>query len=646
MTPTTTLLERVAWDSVNDRVRHEQRNREVYVPPISLYRWWARRPHALIGALIDAACESRTMPVSSDPFSGGGTVALEAARRGLPLYAQDLHPWAVTGLATALDGVRPEALAAATSSVLSAVEIKCASLYATTCPDHGETSELSHVFWVRIAACPECSRQTHLFPYSLLTLASRQTTETQGYFGCPACGLLSRHRATGKSARTCPGCDRRLAPPDTPLLADRHATCAYSDCMAIFPAFDRTSPVWLPVLVQRVCLTSPGRIVHFDSPTAEEAASGHSVVVPAPLREKIPDGMETSLLRRAGFVRWSDLYPSRQLKTLTACATAIDELDASAAIQSRLRLALCGAGEMAGYLSRWDRYYPKAFEAMANHRFAALGFACETNLLSSRGRGTLRRRFAHSVAASRWSEVNMPIDGAVRMASSSDNRRRVNSGAVLACGSSERQLPSTESVDLVLTDPPYFDDVQYAELASLFFVWARSVNLIANSVTLDVASEAVVNSPRGSGLTEYREMLTRIFSEAWRTLKPTGRLILTFHNTDIQAWWALSRALYEAELTVHAIAVAEAENGSDHAKRNSQAFTSDLVIECRPSTLRHRTATIVGNSGSQQSQELYAAGQVLASGGHLEMAEFIEEYREIRGKLTRPRIHIPALEMT
>jgi adenine-specific DNA methylase len=324
----------------------------------------------------------------------------------------------------------------------------------------------------------------------------------------------------------------------------------------------------------------------------------------------------------------------------------IKKLDLSVAVQSRLRLALCGAAEMAGYLSRWDRYYPKAFEAMANHRFAALGFACESNLLSSRGRGTLHRRFVQSVAAARWSQENASVDGSVRMASSGDRRRRVNSGALLACGSSERQLPSNESVDLVLTDPPYFDDVQYAELASLLFTWARTVDLIPSSVTLDVASEAVVNSSRGNGLTEYREMLTRIFREARRTLKPAGLLVLTFHNTDIRAWWALARALHDADLAVHALAVAEAENGSDHAKRNSRAFTSDLVIECRPAVIQRQTITSVGDGHTPEAHELYAAGRTLACAGAVELPEFIDQYRAVRGQLERPRIRIPVQEKT
>lgn len=646
VTKTATLLSRVEWDAVNERVRHEQRNREVYVPPISLFRWWARRPHALIGALIDAACEDGGSLVVSDPFSGGGTVALEAARRGLPLYAQDLHPWVVAGLASALDGTDPDVLDAAMAEVLDRVSTRCADLYTSTCSEHGGTSELSHVFSVRARACPSCSRTTFLYPYSLLSLASRQKAEAEAFFGCPACGLVSRHQSDGIAARVCPGCERLLASPDESLLAGRVVACPGDDCNEVFAAFDGAAPIWKPVLVQRMCVANGKAVSHFDIPTAADAAMRQVPSVPGPLSETIPTGIETVLLRRAGFKRWADLYPPRQLVTLAACAAVINEMDISDPIRARLRLALCGAAEMAGYLSRWDRYYPKAFEAMANHRFPALGFACETNLLARRGRGTLHRRFAHSVAAARWSTTNMPLKGAVRLASSGDRRRRVGAGAVIACGSSERQLPSDGSIDLVLTDPPYFDDVQYAELASLFFVWARAVELLPATVALDLASEAVANAARGSGVVEYQGLLTRIFTEARRTMKPTGRLVLTYHNTDIQAWWALGRALHDAGLAVMALAVAEAENGSDHAKRNSRAFTSDLVIECRHATTPGIAPVAAREPATPEGRELYAAGRALAAAGTSELAAFIEQYRSERGPLAHPRIHTPPPEKT
>src|SRR5271163_3416974 len=118
------LLSGINWNELELRVQAQQRNREIHTPPISLFRWWARRSHALIGALLDAAVDARegASLAVSDPFSGGGTVAIEAARRGLPVYAQDLHPWAVTGIATALDRVNHAEFSEAAHNLLEALE--------------------------------------------------------------------------------------------------------------------------------------------------------------------------------------------------------------------------------------------------------------------------------------------------------------------------------------------------------------------------------------------------------------------------------------------------------------------------------------------------------------------------------------------
>jgi adenine-specific DNA methylase len=98
------LIDHVSWRSLDRLVISQQKNRSAHAPVISLYRWWARRPHCFAGAVLDAAKhEFRREPfLVADPFSGGGTVAFEAARRSLAIYAQDLYPWPSQGLATAL----------------------------------------------------------------------------------------------------------------------------------------------------------------------------------------------------------------------------------------------------------------------------------------------------------------------------------------------------------------------------------------------------------------------------------------------------------------------------------------------------------------------------------------------------------------
>ena len=63
-------------------VGQQSTNREKHSPVISAFRWWARRQHAVVGALIEAAEDElgRDGFLGADPFSGGGTVAIEAAR--------------------------------------------------------------------------------------------------------------------------------------------------------------------------------------------------------------------------------------------------------------------------------------------------------------------------------------------------------------------------------------------------------------------------------------------------------------------------------------------------------------------------------------------------------------------------------------
>src|SRR3954469_5655116 len=98
------VIERVDWGVLDRQVETQQRNRETFSPVVSLFRWWARRPHAVAGSLLDAAIAvfGDDSFIVADPFSGGGTVAFEAARRGLRVYAQDLYPWPSLGLATSL----------------------------------------------------------------------------------------------------------------------------------------------------------------------------------------------------------------------------------------------------------------------------------------------------------------------------------------------------------------------------------------------------------------------------------------------------------------------------------------------------------------------------------------------------------------
>jgi putative DNA methylase len=201
------IVDRVNWEGLDTLVGIHQRNRERHAPAVSLFRWWARRPHAVSGAILDAAkAEFGTgCFVVADPFSGGGTVAFEAVRRGLAMYAQDLYAWPSFCLATALTPTDPQEFAAGTRILLERLDAQRRPYWRQ---EGANTWETTQVLRVRMIPCPNCSTEVYLFRDPFLSLASRKSGESNGFFGCAACGSVSQRRVDIARFR-CNRCDRR-----------------------------------------------------------------------------------------------------------------------------------------------------------------------------------------------------------------------------------------------------------------------------------------------------------------------------------------------------------------------------------------------------------------------------------------------------
>lgn len=616
------ILSKIDWGIVNRRTRLEVRNREVHCPPISLFRWWARRPHSLVASLLSNSSLS-SGSVVGDPFSGGGTVTLEALRLGLDVYAQDINPWPVWGLKTALDEVSSIELCRVVETFLTAVRAKVNNAYESRCCSHGK-SEVLNTFRVRVCRCKKCRRDFYLFPYSLITLASRANNEQSGYFGCRKCGAVSRCKVAAIKPR-CHSCGHSLANPRNPLLIGKTIVCPHCRCSNASEW--KTAPRWKAVLVQRRCRVKGTELTHFD-PNVSDCGPRKHARIPAALAQQIPSGRETNVLKRGGFRRWCDLYPPRQLRILIRAAKICRDLRISPRLENRLLLALAGAAEMPGFLCRWDRFHPKVFEALANHRFAVTGLAVEPNLVANRGRGTLERRLKASIRAAEWRERIRPA--------------RLGEAAKIVCGSSERQLLSSGSVNLVITDPPYFDSVQYGELSALLLVWAEVVTGKTRTWQPDWRAEAVPNPIRGVNAKEHEEILARIFAETARVLSKRGLLILTYHSTNFQGWLSVGRALHSAGFRITTLATAHSENETDHAKRGRKSFRCDLVIECRKK-MRYRSPLVVTGTRTAEQRELIAAGRTIAQCGAKRHEHVAAEFVRLQSRLRTRRIHVPRL---
>jgi putative DNA methylase len=585
-------LRHINAEAVSTRVRREVRNREVHLPPVSTYRWWARRTEAVNGSIIDAVSEDRPgRLVVSDPFAGGGIIPLAAVMRGHSVYAQDLNPWAAAGLAAMLALPDPESLRVGIAALSQRVVALAEATYGTVLSD-GRSGHVSHTFRVAVAPCTNCGARQRIFPHALVSLAKRtERNLPEAFLACPTGHLFEGHR---DNVVRCPTCHLLTDPAQvyTPRRVVTCIECGEQDRLEARASASKLD--WEVVLVER----ASGRVRELALPTAgEKAAAAGLHTEPRVSLGTIPIGQETAVLRRHGFERWEDLYPRRQRVMVERLLGLADRSSTDASVVAALRLAIIGSTEMAGHISRWDRYYLKSYESMAGHRFNFTTLTVEPNVwgTTASGRGTTLRRLVQFVKASEWLQDNISDELRVQgpMPASSptvpallgedvDGHPLNRPDVLVVVGSSQRQLLPSGSVDLVLTDPPYHDDVHYGELSLPLQAWAGLVKP-------EASGDAVVNRVTGQLMAKgsYTALLASIFRESARLLRDDGHLIFSYANRDPRAWVDLLEALQSAGLLAVGCTVVHSENETDHAKRNVRACTLDLILDLIPVS-KHR----------------------------------------------------------
>jgi putative DNA methylase len=146
------------------------------------------------------------------------------------------------------------------------------------------------------------------------------------------------------------------------------------------------------------------------------------------------------------------------------------------------------------------------------------------------------------------------------------------------------------SVDLVCMDPPYYDNVQYAELSDFFYVWQkRTLSTLYpglfNRRLTDKKSEAVANPARdGSPLSakaSYESRMGDIFRECRRVLKDDGIMTLMFTHKSQDAWETLTRSLIESGWTITACFPVESESSYSMHQKDMAAAASSIYLACR-----------------------------------------------------------------
>jgi len=165
----------------------------------------------------------------------------------------------------------------------------------------------------------------------------------------------------------------------------------------------------------------------------------------------------------------------------------------------------------------------------------------------------------------------------------------------MTCASADALPLEDGSVDCVVMDPPYYDDVMYAKLSYFFYVWLKRTagllypELFTGHLT-DKDREAVANPARFVGEKggaknlagrDYQRRMAAIFTEQRRVLKPDGIMVVMFTHKASGAWDALAGGLIEGGFTITASWPINTEAEASMHIREKSAAHSTIFLVCR-----------------------------------------------------------------
>jgi adenine-specific DNA methylase len=340
--------------------------------------------------------------------------------------------------------------------------------------------------------------------------------------------------------------------------------------------------------------------------------------------EEIPPGhrsLERDIIFQYGMKRWTDMFTPRQLlghaaliKCLKANATLIcDELGDTRgrAVLTYLQFAIDKGLDYNSKQTRWHYSRGVLINTFGRHDFSLKWTFGEMI-------------FSGPTSGSRWGleQVVDAYKGIAALVEPLHQRFGENVPISITNGSAAALVDVNNfSVDLVCFDPPYYNNVQYAELSDFFYVWDKwglqdaHPELFSRRLT-NKDSEAVANPARdGSDQkadARYEELMEEIFRECARVLKDDGRLMMMFTHKSQDAWNALTKALIESGWVIASSFPVDSETEEGlHTKTTASAITS-VFITCRKRTgVSEAIATWTGLGGTGVQQRIQS--EVLAA---------------------------------
>ena len=608
------------FEAISDVATVESWRKEINRPIYHIHKWWAQRLGTVFRAIVlGALSPSGTNVLDTfyrpvrlrdrvvfDPFMGSGTTLGEALKLGARAIGRDINPVAYFLVRNALAIHDRKAILETFQGIQRDVAEIIKAYYKTELAD-GTQADVLYFFWVKQLDCPECAASVDLFSSRVFARHAYPKRHPESRATCPSCGEVNPVDYDAQET-ICSHCSYAYNPQEGPARGQK-ATCP--ECSRSFQIAKTVRKKDAPPahrLYAKLVLLPDGKkryeaatdadwdLYEKAAKTLADRADAYPVVA-------IEPGYNTNQALGYNYRYWHEMFNDRQLLCLSILADRIREVP-DPALRELLTCLFSGALEFNNLFTSYKGEGTGAVRHMfAHHILKPERVPLEANLWGtskSSGsfmtlfEGRIRRALDYSddpfeirlaggqgrKATEKVYGLSEPIGSDIAADYSAfEQGQRVH----LSCGDSSQTELADGSVDAVISDPPFFDNVHYSQLADFFHVWQRHIlGDEGPRRSQTTRSKAEVQS---SDVAAFTARLSGVWAEAHRVLADDGVLAFTYHHSRNEGWHSVLHALMEAGFGITAAHPIKAEMSVAMPKLQAkEPIDLDIILVCRKRT--------------------------------------------------------------
>lgn len=596
----------------------ESWRKELHRPIYHIHKWWAQRLGSvfraiLIGTLAPSRIDVHTAfyrptrfpdSVVYDPFMGSGTTLGEALKLGCRVIGRDINPVAHFAVRNALRPIDRNEVITQFNEIKNDVE-PVISHYYTAQLANGEAVRTLYYFWVAVMECPSCDTELDLFNSYIFARHTNPDAHPLAHTLCPHCGNINAVSYRERQV-TCSSCRCNYDPHCGPAKG-KTVTCPNCDeTFEILATLRKSGSKVKYRNYAKLVITPGGQKTYlptdgFDRDLYSEADNDLQDIGSDFLIGKLSAGYNTSQALNYGFQNWRDMFNARQLLCLRILADRIRAIPK----EEMRELFTCLFSGTLEFNNLFASYKGEGTGAV-RHLFSHHIFKPERTPLEANPWGTPKSSGAFSTLFE--SRILRAIDYCENPYEIEPNKKNgrvssrkvfglskrighFNSGSFreflsqgpdttyISCGDSSKTDVSDHSIDAIVTDPPFFDNVHYSELADFFHVWQAYILTSRNG---DIRSTRSDREVQRTSVDEFTSRLQDVWAECVRVLKPNGLLVFTYHHSRPEGWYSILKALTIAGLVIVATHPIKSEMSVATPKRQSkEPIDLDIILVCR-----------------------------------------------------------------